>query len=91
MNAICLIDTTVLLNLLNVPNRSQNSTKISKEFADLRKQYIKEGIADAQMAFTQGAKSSEIKCKKKKKYNYGGNFSLKVLYLQVVLEPDYIH
>ena len=34
MNAICLIDTTVLLNLLNVPNRSQNSTKISKEFAD---------------------------------------------------------
>ena len=36
MNAICLIDTTVLLNLLNVPNRSQNSTKISKEFANAK-------------------------------------------------------
>ncbi len=35
MNAICLIDTTVLLNLLNVPNRSQNSTQISTEFAVL--------------------------------------------------------
>ena len=34
MNAICLIDTTVLLNLLNVPNRSQNSKQISEEFTD---------------------------------------------------------
>lgn len=41
----------------------------SKELTELRKEYIKQGINDAQMAFSGGTKSSEIKCPACKKYD----------------------
>lgn len=34
MSAICLIDTTILLNLLNVPNRNQNMAQVTQDFIE---------------------------------------------------------
>ena len=32
MSTICLIDTSIFLNLLNVPNRNQSKTKVAADF-----------------------------------------------------------
>jgi hypothetical protein len=34
MSAICLIDTSILLNLLNVPNRNQDITRVTQAFTE---------------------------------------------------------
>jgi len=34
MSAICLIDTSVFLNMINVPNKNQDKVKISSDFID---------------------------------------------------------
>lgn len=43
MSSICIIDTTVFLNLLNVPGRNQDKDKVTasfKEYADLGATFI---------------------------------------------------
>lgn len=34
MNSVCLIDTSVFLNLLNVPNRNQEKTKVVEDYTE---------------------------------------------------------